>query len=48
MRTIIKKRDLAKNHEDGRFGILFPDHLVDSRPVLEAKGNSSAVNQGDA
>ena len=30
--AIAEKRDLAKNHEDGRFGILFPDHLVDTRP----------------
>ena len=27
---VIKKRDLARNHENGRFGILFPDHLIDS------------------
>lgn len=38
MRFILKKRDLAKNHENGRFGILFADHLIDSRMVFEAAG----------
>lgn len=32
MQYIVSRRDLAKNNEDGRFGILFPEHLVDSRP----------------
>ena len=35
MFAIAQKRDLARNHEDGRFGILFPDHLVDTRSGLE-------------
>ena len=28
---IAMKRDLGQNEEDGRLGILFPDHLVDAR-----------------
>ena len=32
MEYVARRRDLAKNDEDGRFGILFPEHLVDSRP----------------
>lgn len=37
MQVVLRKRDLAKNSEDGRFGILFPDHLVESRPVFKEK-----------
>ncbi len=33
--SVISKRDLGKNSEDGRFGLLFPDHLVDSRPLFD-------------
>lgn len=29
IQRILKQRDLAKNHENGRTGILFPNHLVD-------------------
>lgn len=35
MAAIAEKRDLAKNHEDGRLGVLFTNHLVDSRPGPE-------------
>ncbi|RYF80036.1 MAG: hypothetical protein EOO29_15265 [Comamonadaceae bacterium] len=35
MQAVLGKRDLAKNSEDGRFGILFPDHLIDSRPEFK-------------
>ncbi len=35
IKLVLRKRDLARNHEDGRFGILFPDHLVESRPVFD-------------
>lgn len=48
MRVVLKKRDLAKNHEDGRFGILFPDHLVESRPVFEKKESTVESSKGDA
>jgi hypothetical protein len=34
MTFVTEKRDLAKNTKDGRFGVLFPDHLIDSRPCL--------------
>lgn len=34
MRMIMERRDLAKNKKTGRLGILFPEHLVDSRPVF--------------
>jgi hypothetical protein len=27
--SVCRKRDLGRNHEDSRIGILFPDHLVD-------------------
>ena len=27
--TVLEKRHLGRNHEDGRLGVLFPDHLVD-------------------
>lgn len=48
MRTVMRKRDLAKNHENGRFGLLFPDHLIDSRPEFKEKTNSSSAQQDDA
>lgn len=38
---VTEKRDLAKNEDDGRFGVLFPDHLIDSRPDFK-KGNGDA------
>ena len=34
MTSVVNERDMARNHENGRFGILFPHHLVDSRPVF--------------
>ena len=37
---VLKKRDLARNNKDGRFGILFPDHLVESRPVFDKKAST--------
>ena len=43
---VTEKRDLAKNTEDGRFGVLFPDHLIDSRPVFKTK-KSDAVDRID-
>jgi hypothetical protein len=45
IRSVINKRDLAKNSEDGRFGILFPDHLIDSRPVFEKGDDSTPQNE---
>jgi hypothetical protein len=36
MRMIMARRDLAKNKKTGRLGILFPEHLVDSRLVFES------------
>ena len=45
MRFALKKRHLAKNHEDGRFGILFPDHLVDSRPHFGPRPESELNKQ---
>ena len=38
---IAMKRDLGQNEEDGRLGILFPDHLVDAR-MGESVTNSEA------
>ena len=31
IQRILDKRDLGRNEEDGRLGILFPDHLMDMR-----------------
>jgi hypothetical protein len=42
IQLIARKRDLAKR-EDGRLGILFPDHLVDMRP-----SPASSNEPGDA
>lgn len=44
MRNITKKRDLAKNHEDDRIGMLFPDQLIDSRPVFDSKKRGAEEN----
>ena len=33
VRAVLAKRDLARNHEDGRLGILFSSLLVDSMPA---------------
>ena len=48
MHAVLRKRDLATNSEDGRFGILFPDHLVDSRPVFKDKEPPVGDPEGDA
>jgi hypothetical protein len=48
MELALRKRDLAKNHEDGRFGILFPDHLVESRPVFDKDEPTVGSPNGDA
>jgi len=36
-REMANRRDIGKNHENGRFGILFPLHLIESRPIFKAK-----------
>lgn len=43
MEHVAARRDLAKNNEDGRFGILFPAHLVDSRPATPAQPTGKSV-----
>lgn len=48
MQAVLQKRDLAKNNEDGRFGVLFPDHLVESRPVFDKKEPTVGSTNGDA
>ena len=48
MRAVLRKRDLAKNSKDGRFGILFPDHLVDSKPYLKDKEPTNGGPERDA
>lgn len=52
MRFALRKRHLAQNHEDGRFGILFPDHLVDTRPHFdsphESDSSKPATDSNDA
>lgn len=42
--SVTRKRDLARSHEDGRLGILFPDHLVECRV---GPANSKTPPNGD-
>lgn len=48
MEYIAKRRDLARNNEDGRFGILFPEHLVDSRPGPPLSHEADGAAAGEA
>jgi hypothetical protein len=48
LRMVSEKRDLARNHEDGRLGVLFPDHLVDSRMDHTGGAEPSAERSEDA
>ncbi|MBC3832523.1 hypothetical protein H8K33_13530 [Undibacterium amnicola] len=48
MQAVLRKRDLATNIKDGRFGVLFPDHLIDSRPVFEGKNTTVAQSADDS
>ena len=47
MEYIARRRDLARNDEDGRFGILFPEHLVDSRPSSQVPQSQDAGIEGE-
>lgn len=38
--------ELGWNHEDGRLGVLFPDHLVDMWPSVRDKSTSVIIDRG--
>ncbi|TKR56339.1 hypothetical protein D7I39_05230 [Allopusillimonas ginsengisoli] len=46
MEYISRRRDLARNDEDGRFGVLFPEYLVDTRPGPPTPQGPDTSNEG--
>ncbi len=45
VRTVIATRDLARNHEDGRLGILFSKYLIDSATSSDEYDQNNTIHE---